>query len=379
MEEPDSHEKSKLDRRTFLAAGAGAAAAAGITGTLAAAEAKAQPTPANHPHEQNAFDSTAPQRDSGGSGGVVLETVTGPLRGNQVEWALEHEHLFVDFLGAKDPAYQDVDWADVTGACVNSVLELRAQGINLFVEYTPMGVGRNVLLTRNVARQTGMAMVCASGIYRASFGIPPEFRQMGAAELAGHFVRELTLGVDGSHIRAGFIKIAVDDDGPKPADVVVYRAAARAAKKTGCTIGLHAFAVDAMRAAVKILVEEGFDLRRFVWAHANYTPTIADHMDMAARGASVSYDATTVGGAPTEEVLLDWIEAMIEAGFGGKVLLSTDSTIYVNPQASQYGYQNTYLFRVFKPKLEDRFGTRVTQKLLRDNVIFAYRRGDNVT
>jgi predicted metal-dependent phosphotriesterase family hydrolase len=116
-----------------------------------------------------------------------------------------------------------------------------------------------------------------------------------------------------------------------------------------------------------------------VWAHANYTPTIADHMDMAARGASVSYDATTVGGAPTEEVLLDWIEAMIEAGFGGKVLLSTDSTIYVNPQASQYGYQNTYLFRVFKPKLEDRFGTRVTQKLLRDNVIFAYRRGDNVT
>ena len=142
---------------------------------------------------------------------------------------------------------------------------------------------------------------------------------------------------------------------------------------------MHAFAVDAMRAAVKILDEEGFDLRRFVWAHANYTPTIADHMDVARRGSFVSYDATTVGGAPTEEVLLDWLEQMMDAGFGGKVLLSTDSTIYVNPQASQYGYQNTYLFRVFKPKLEARFGARVTRKLLRDNVLVAYRRGDNVT
>jgi phosphotriesterase-related protein len=377
--EPDSHKKGKIDRRTFLAAGAGAAAAAGITGSLAAAQGKSEPTQTSHPHQQSAASSTASRGSTGSGGGVVLETVTGPLRGNQVEWALEHEHLFVDFLGAKDPAYQDVDWADVTGACVNSLLELRAQGVNLYVEYTPMGVGRNVLLTRNVARQTGMAIVCASGIYRASFGIPPEFRQMGAAELGRHFFRELTLGVDGSHIRAGFIKIAVDDDGPKPADVVVYRAAARAAKRTGCTIGMHAFAADAMRAAVKILDEEGFDPRRFVWAHANYTPTIADHMDVARRGSFVSYDAVTVGGAPTEDVLLDWIEQMIGAGFGGKVLLSTDSTIFVNPQASQYGYQNTYLFRVFKPKLEARFGARVTQKLLRDNVLVAYRRGDHVT
>jgi phosphotriesterase-related protein len=364
----DSHQDRTLDRRALLAGGAGAVAAAGLAGALAGSASA-------HPE-----DPAAPVRGGRRTfDDKVLETVTGPLKGSQVEWALEHEHLFVDFLGAKDPAYQDVDWADVTGACVNSVSELRGQGINLFVEYTPMGVGRDARLIRNVARQTDMAIVCASGIYRASFGIPPAFRDMGAAELAGHFVRELTLGIDGSQIRAGFIKIAVDDDGPKPADVTVYRGAARAAKKTGCTIGLHAVAVDAMRAVVKVLEEEGFDLSRFVWAHAEYTPTIADHKEMASRGAFVSYDAVTVGGAPTEDVLLDWIEAMIEAGFGSKVLLSTDSTVYVNPQKSQYGYQNTYLFRVFKPKLEARFGAKVTQQLLRDNVLLAYRRGDNVT
>jgi hypothetical protein len=76
MKEPDSLGKRRVDRRTFLAASAGAAAAAGVTGKLAAAETNTQPTPTGHPHEQGAAASTTPQRDSGGSGGVVLETVT---------------------------------------------------------------------------------------------------------------------------------------------------------------------------------------------------------------------------------------------------------------------------------------------------------------
>ena len=49
------------------------------------------------------------------------------------------------------------------------------------------------------------------------------------------------------------------------------------------------------------------------------------------------------------------------------------------PHTSQYGFQNTYLFRVFKPKLDARFGEDVSRQILRDNVVMAYRRGDNVT
>ncbi len=365
MTESDINEDRTFNRRMFLAAGAGAALAAGLGGSLARPEAAGAQSKA--------------RRGPSAQGNVVLETVTGPLKGSEVDWGLEHEHLFVDFDGAKDPSYQDVDWADVTGACVNSLNELRGQGVNLFVEYTPMGVGRNVLLTRDVARQTGMNIVCASGIYRSSFGIPPQYAGMSADQLAGVFTRELMLGVDGSRIRAGFIKIAVDDDGPKPPDEAVWRGAARAAVTTGCTIGLHAPVTAQMKTVVAILESEGFNLQRFVWAHAEYDGTIDDYKEMAGRGAFVSLDAVTVGGVPGDEAVLDLVEQMNAAGFLGNLLLSTDSTVFVKPPASQYGYQNTYLFRVFKPKLEDRFGKQVTEQLLRDNVAFAYRRGDNVS
>jgi phosphotriesterase-related protein len=370
--EPAAVEEGGLDRRALLVRSAGALAVAGIAaGGLAGYFAG----PA-----EGETGAAEPDGTLGGQSvdNLVLETVTGPIRGRQVNWALEHEHLFVDFRGAKDPAYMDVDWSNVTGACVNSVSELRGQGVDLFVEYTPMGVGRNALLHRDVSRQTGMNILCASGIYRASFGIPPEFRDMSIADVAAHFVRELTLGVDGTHIRAGFIKIAVDDDGPKAADLRTYRAAARAANATGCAIGVHAPVLDAFKAVLRVLESEGLNLSRLIWAHAEYTGTVDDYKQMARRGIFVSWDAVTVGGVPGDDVQLDWIAALNEEGLLGKALISTDSTIASSPQGSQYGYQNTYLFRTFKPKLVARFGDAVARTLLRDNVIRAYRRGANV-
>jgi predicted metal-dependent phosphotriesterase family hydrolase len=366
MPNPEESKGAVFDRRALLAGGAGAVAAG-----LVASRAGAQ--------EPGGSAAQAGTRDKRGLGKVVLETVTGPISGDEVDWALEHEHLFVDFDGAKDPSYQDVDWADVTGACANSVGELVAQGINLFVDYTPAGVGRNARLIRDVSRQTGMNMICSSGIYRASFGIPPEFQDLNANRLADHFVRELTLGTEGTSIRCGFIKIAVDDDGPKPADVTVYRAAARAANETGCTIGMHAPVVAALRAAVRVLERNGFDLNRFVWAHAEYGGTFAEYLEFARRGAYISLDAVTVGGVPGDQAVLDLIQQFIDEGILDKLLISTDSTIYVKPHSSQYGFQNTYLFRVFKPMLDQRFGEDVSRQILRDNVVTAYRRGDNVT
>ena len=142
---------------------------------------------------------------------------------------------------------------------------------------------------------------------------------------------------------------------------------------------MHAPVVAALNAALAILESEGIDVSRFVWAHAEYDGTFADYRALAERGAYVSFDAVTVGGVPEEPVLLELIQQFLDSGLGDRILLSTDSTIYVKPQSSQYGYQNTYLFRVFKPKLDERFGEKVSRLILRDNVVAAYRRGDNVS
>jgi phosphotriesterase-related protein len=358
------------DRREVLVKGAGAVLAAGLAGTFASTAAAAARTP--HPRE-------APRPRSVDD--ILLETVTGPIRGADVTFAMAHEHLFVDFLGPTDPGYMDVDWTAVTAASVASVNVLRAQGVNLLVDWTNLGVGRAVLLLRDVSRQTGMKILSPTGIYKSL--VPPEFADMTIDEIAGCFYRELVAGVDGTPIRANWIKIATTETGPTKTDTRIHRAAARAARKAGATISAHTPFTDATLAVVKTLTSEGFDLRRFVWGHAQPSP-VEDHIKLAKRGVMVEYDAISTNedtffhGPTDDESMLKRIEAMIAAGFGDRVMVTTDSSVFVNPAIYQYDRHSDYLYGTFAPKLRARIGTAAADAILRDNVIYAFRKGSRV-
>jgi phosphotriesterase-related protein len=312
---------------------------------------------------------------------LVLETVTGPINGSDVERAMAHEHLYVDFNGPTDPTYMDVDWSVALGASVNAANELRAQGVNLMIEWTNLGVGRNILLLRHVARRAGLNIVCPTGIYKSL--VPPEFAGMSIDELAAIFVRELTRGVDGTGIRVGFIKIATTEDGATESDTFVHKAAGIAAKEVGCTIALHSPHFAATKGVVKVLEEEGVSLDRFVWGHAQPSKT-EEHKELATRGATIQYDAISAHDDPffhgpvDDESMLGRIEAMVKAGFDKQVIVSTDASVCVHPPKWQYDRTNTYLYGYFEAKLQKRLGEAMAAQVLRDNVIRAFRRGDKV-
>lgn len=355
-----------FDRRTLLAGAAGTLAAAGSAGSLWA-------------ESTEAAVSGSPE-----VAGLVLETVTGPVKGSKIGLTFAHEHLFTDFLGATDSGYMDVNWSDITGACVSRMSELRAYEVNLLIEWSPIGIGRNALMMRDVSRRSGMHIVCATGIYKTF--VPPQLADRSVAELADHFHRELTQGINETTVRAGHVKIATTEQGPTPAETKIHRAAARAAKRAGATIGLHSPFADAMRQVVKTLEQEGFnDLSRLVWGHAQPS-SLDDHKAMAARGATIQYDAISDenpqdpfwGGPTDDESMLDRIQGMVEAGFGDRVLVSTDACVALNPPSFQYSRDPAYLYRTFAPKLEARIGEAASRRVLRDNVIRAFRRGNNV-
>jgi phosphotriesterase-related protein len=314
--------------------------------------------------------------------GILLESVTGPVDGAQIERALAHEHLFIDFLGPTDPGYMDVDWRAVTQLILANVQVLRDQGVDLLVDWTNIGVGRNVLLLRDVSRQTGMTILCPTGIYKSL--LPAQFAEMTIHGIAEHFLRELTLGIDGTPIRAGWIKIATTECGPTPTDTRIHRAAAQAAKKAGATISLHSPFTNATKAVVQTLTREGFCLPgRFIWGHAQPSP-VEEHIAFAKLGAFIQYDAISAvsdpffSGPTDDESMLERIEAMVDAGFGDRVMVSADASVYVNPVAEHYDRDNSYVYGTFEPKLRARIGDDATAKVLRDNVVQAFRRASRV-
>ena len=94
---------------------------------------------------------------------LIIETVTGPVRLTDVRSALAHEHMFVDFHRPEEPEYLDIDWHEVLGVCAESVVVLRRLGVDLIVDYTSIGVGRNVTLLRGFPRGPASASSARRG------------------------------------------------------------------------------------------------------------------------------------------------------------------------------------------------------------------------
>jgi hypothetical protein len=111
---------------------------------------------------------------------------------------------------------------------------------------------------------------------------------------------ELT-GIDGTGIRAGFIKLATTETGPTRRETEIHRAGAMAAAATGAAIVLHSPHAAVTRLVLSTLEAEGFDPARLVWAHA-HDSTLEENLELAARGMTISFDDVGVSEKRRERI-----------------------------------------------------------------------------
>ncbi len=299
---------------------------------------------------------------------TTVDTVTGPIDADAVGLALPHEHVFVDLLGPDDPRFCRVDWSEVRVATIDRLSPLRGLGVDLLVDCTAIGIGRNVELLQDVSRATGIRIVCATGIYKGF--VPGPLREATSEELAALFVQELTSGIEGTGARAGVIKLATTETGATPRETEIHRAGAMAAAETGAAIVLHSPHAGVTRSVLATLEAGGFDPARLIWAHAQGS-TAEENLELAARGVTISLDAISESD---DAEMVERIGRFVEAGHGDRVVVSTDTSVWINPPEMAYERSIEHLLGTFLPAVEARLGPEIRDRLTRRNVVRALAR-----
>lgn len=282
-----------------------------------------------------------------------IHTISGPVEIDALGLILPHEHLFTDLRGPSVADYAKGDPSAVVDVVAPFLSEAAATGVTALVECSTVGVGRNLAVLQRVADASSIKIIAPTGVYRDAY-IPASLRDSSEAELTDLWTKELTAGIEGTSVRAGFIKLAMSDDGPTPLEIRNLKAAAKASQNTGAVIGSHTIGGVVARKEMDVLEAAGLDLSRFIWIHAQTEPDLAILKEAAQRGAYVELDTV---GAPfqSQPVLLDTVAALIEAGFIDHILLSHDAGWY-NPARPDglpdEGYRGyTALVRDFIPAL----------------------------
>ncbi len=219
-------------------------------------------------------------------------TVTGPILPAQLGTCLTHEHLMSTFGGESryDPDY---DEAALLTQVVPYLKRVKQLGVQSIFECTGAYFGRDVLLLQQLAQRSGVQMITNTGYYGAANDryVPQHAYQENAEAIAQRWIAEFEQGIDGTDVRPGFIKIALDGGPVSAIDAKLVRAAALTHLATGLTIACHTGDnPEGAQTALAILAEEGVAPTAWIWTHANKVDDIEDLLPAGREGAWISLE-----------------------------------------------------------------------------------------
>src|SRR6476661_5095063 len=219
-----------------------------------------------------------------------VQTVQGAVDAGELGTVLAHEHVrFRDeAVAAEWPARYD-EQAELDAALA-AVTAASSFGVQTIVDPTAMFGGRDVRFMKRVADETGVRIVACTGIYSYDY-LPHYFENRDADVMAEHFVSDIEGGVEGTNIKAAFLKCAADAAGVTERVEKIHRAVARASVQTGAPIMAHSMpAVATGPRQVELFEEEGVDLARVQIAHCGDTDDIGYIEKLIDRGVYVGLD-----------------------------------------------------------------------------------------
>jgi len=257
----------------------------------------------------------------------TIETTAGPIDTGALGRTLCHEHL----LTASEPIRVQyphlVDHERELERAVEQVRAAMGHGVKTIVDPACMDLNRDVRLAMRVADETGIQLVMATGIYGQHYTfIPQHFQTRDEDYLADVFVHDIEVGIQGTPVKAAFLKTAADEPGITPDVEKVHRAAARASNRTGRPIMAHSrpasrTGLDQMR----IFLEEGVPASKVMIAHTGDTDDLEYIEELLALGPFIGMDRYGTEIFLPDAARNTTLAALCERGYASRMVISQDA------------------------------------------------------
>ena len=276
-----------------------------------------------------------------------VQTVQGPVDGGDLGVVLIHEHVrFRDeaiadqWPGAYDPDQE-------MSAALEAVRAAARHGLDTICDPTVMFGGRDVRFMQRVAEETGIRIVASTGIYTYDY-LPHYFANRDADAMAELFVSDIEQGVQGTDIKAAFLKCAADEPGLTDGVEKVHRAVARASKRTGAPIMAHSRPASGTGPKqIDIFEEEGVDLSRVQIAHTGDTDDLDYIESLLGRRVFIGMDRYGLEMFLPMDRRNATVAELLRRGYADRMFLSADSCATIDwfPQEAEEMFTSQGLVR----------------------------------
>jgi phosphotriesterase-related protein len=304
-----------------------------------------------------------------------VQSVTGPVEAEELGLTLPHEHVFINmspteprdgYMTVWEERKADLERFKAAGGqtlfdVTNGELSNYAAPVYFDREpahqvQNPLTGSRsvaNVLATKAISEETGVTVILGTGHYFEEYFDIDWFERNSTEQIARYLIADLEDEIPGTGVRAGFVgEIAANLPYITCREERSFRAAGRAAARTGAMVTTHAPTFPTGETQIDLLTAEGVDPARIIIGHTDTVKDVQYSIDLLKRGVFVEYDcmmAVKIGGTILSHELnrrIEYLRTLVELGYTDQILLSQDVS-QRSHQAALGGPGLTFIFEDF--------------------------------
>ena len=256
---------------------------------------------------------------------MAIQTVTGTIQLAELGRTLMHEHLFIAFPGAEYDPTAVFDRAGFIAEAAQRLRQLREEhGVRSFVDPCPIELGRDAGMMAEIAEKSEMNVVCTTGFYFEAMGLPVYWRARTVDEIAELYIREITVGIGKTGVKAGAIKVATGAPVITELEQKFLAAACVAQKATGVPIITHTQDGYGAPEQQKLFADGGVEAHRCLIGHCCGNADPSYHKRVVDGGSYIGFDRIGLHRYMPDETRADNLVKLVRSGHRAQIMMSQD-------------------------------------------------------
>lgn len=303
----------------------------------------------------------------------MIRTVLGDVCASEMGFTMAHEHILTNPQG--DGTKNNLDHhLDSLPKAIQMLKEFKAIGGQTIIETTPQSWGRNTPGMVVASKESGVHVLATTGYICEEHGMEPELTNWSIDYIAQRMIDDVEIGMDGTTVKAGWIKCGAAYNHITPNEEKVIIAGAKAAQHTGCCLHAHTTAGTMGIEILEILEREGFDLSRMIIAHVDRVPDLWYHRKMLEKGAYIIYDGPGKAKYYPDSMRIELLKQLVKDGYEDRIMLSNDMGRRSHHKVYGYGPGFNWIKERFLPRLlEEGISQEVIDKFMIHNPARIYQ------
>jgi phosphotriesterase-related protein len=267
---------------------------------------------------------------------TAVQTFLGPRDPGDLGMTLLHEHVFVrDMEMELNHFHSEWNEAEAIERAVVGLTTLHSLGVRTVVDLTVPGLGRDAGVVAAVAHRVPVNLVASTGYYTRN-ALPLYFLFHGPGRaidgpdpLIELFVRDIDVGIGGTDIRAGMLKVVTDVTGMTDDVEWVMTAAAIAHQQTGVPITTHSHAASRNGLVQQAFLRaHGVPPDRVIIGHSGDSEDLAYLRELMDNGSTIGMDRFGMEHVLPDDRRVGIVLALLRLGYADRMILSHDAAYF---------------------------------------------------